>query len=156
MLYFLYKFPKEKRNKSKHKQKLIFISSSTAKTSKNQTNQQNGRRYFPNNMTEKALISKTYTLFMNKIQYKKETKQPNEKRAEDLKIYFPKKTSRYLITSTTYKKRCSTLMNTKELYVKTTMRHHPNQSEWPSLKRPQLTNAGEGVEKREHSYSDGI
>jgi len=41
-------------------------------------------------VTEKALISKIYTLLMNKIQYKKEIKQPNEKRAEDLKIYFSK------------------------------------------------------------------
>ena len=46
-------------------------------------------------------------------------------------------------------------MNTKEICVKTTMRHHLNQPEWPLLKRPQVSNAGEGVEKREHSCTDG-
>ena len=30
-----------------------------------------------------------------------------------------------------------------------------HQSEWPSLVSPQITNAGEGVEKREPSYTVG-
>ena len=30
-----------------------------------------------------------------------------------------------------------------------------HQSEWPSLLSPQITNAGESVEKREHSYPSG-
>ena len=30
-----------------------------------------------------------------------------------------------------------------------------NQSEWPSLKTPQITNAGEGVEKREPFCTHG-
>ena len=33
-----------------------------------------------------------------------------------------------------------------------TTSHH---SEWPSLRSPQITNAGEGVEKREPSYTVG-
>ena len=39
--------------------------------------------------------------------------------------------------------------------TKTTMRYHLTWSEWPSLKSLQITNAGEGVEKREPSYTMG-
>ena len=35
------------------------------------------------------------------------------------------------------------------------MVYHPHQSEWPSLKSLQITNAGKGVEKRAHSYTVG-
>ena len=44
------------------------------------------------------------------------------------------------------------------MQIKTTMRYlppHTNQSGWPSLKSLQITNAGEGVEKREPSYTVG-
>ena len=39
------------------------------------------------------------------------------------------------------------------MQIKTTKRYHLTQSEWPSLKCPQTINAGEGVEKREPSYT---
>ena len=41
------------------------------------------------------------------------------------------------------------------MQIKTTMRLRLSQSEWPSLKTLQITNAEEGVEKREPSYTVG-
>ena len=44
----------------------------------------------------------------------------------------------------------------REMQVKTAMRyHHTSWSEWPSLASPQITNAGECVEKREPSCTVG-
>ena len=53
-------------------------------------------------------------------------------------------------------KRYSTLLIIKEMQIKTTIVGIPShQSEWPSLKTLQITNAAEDVEKREHSYIVG-
>ena len=41
------------------------------------------------------------------------------------------------------------------MQIKTTMRYHLTVSEWPSLISLQITNAGEGVGKREPSYTAG-
>ena len=53
-------------------------------------------------------------------------------------------------------KRYSTLLIIREMQIKTTMVGiTSHQSEWPSLKTLQITNAGEDVEKREPSYTAG-
>ena len=54
-----------------------------------------------------------------------------------------------------HKKRCSTLLIIRERQITTTVRYHLTPAEWPSLKNLQITNPGEGVEKREPSYTVG-
>ena len=51
----------------------------------------------------------------------------------------------------------STSLIIREMQIKTTNEVPTSyQSEWPSLKSLKITNAGEGVEKRESSYIVGM
>ena len=52
-------------------------------------------------------------------------------------------------------KQCSTSLIIREMQVKTTMRYHVTPVRVALIKSLQTINAGEGVEKREHSCTVG-
>ena len=52
-------------------------------------------------------------------------------------------------------RRCSTALIIREMQIKTTMRYHLTPVRMAAIKNLQTINAGEGVEKREPSYTVG-
>ena len=52
-------------------------------------------------------------------------------------------------------KRCSTSLIVREMQIKITMRYHFTPVKMAAIQKSQAINAGEGVEKREPSYTVG-
>ena len=120
-------------------------SSGTAKETINKWKQSTDwEKMFANDATNKGLISKILKQF---LQFSiRKTKQPNQTMCRDLNRHFSKDDMQMANRNM---KRCSSLLIIREMQIKPTVKYHLTPVRWSSLKSLQITNAGEGMEKRD-------
>ena len=103
-----------------------------------------------NKTIDKELISKIYKqlMWLNS----RKMNNPIKKWAKELNRHFFKED---IQITNKHMKRCLTALTIREMQIKTTMRYHFTQVRMAISKSLQAINAGEGVEKRESSYTVG-